>query len=56
MLEALKGVFFASSFYDTLRYANKVSEPPLSRYIMTGGARLAIKGVFFAPVFYDTLR
>ena len=35
------GVFFASVFYDTLRYAKKVSEPP-PRYIMTGGARLAI--------------
>ena len=34
------GVFFASSFYETLRYAKKVSEPP-PRYVMTGGARLA---------------
>ena len=35
------GVFFAPVFYDTLRYAKKVSEPP-PRCIMTGGARLAI--------------
>ena len=35
-----KGVF-SSNFYDTLRYASKVSEPP-PRYIMTGGACLAI--------------
>ena len=34
------GLFFAPVFYDTLRYAKKVSEPP-PRYIMTGGARLA---------------
>ena len=27
-------MFFASVFYDTLRYAKKVSEPP-PRYIMT---------------------
>ena len=31
----------ASTFYDTLRYAKKVSEPP-PRYIMTRWARLAI--------------
>ena len=34
------GLFFAPVFYDTLRYAKKVSEPP-PRYVMTGGARLA---------------
>ena len=33
-------LFFAPGFYETLRYAKKVSEPP-PRYIMTGGARLA---------------
>ena len=33
-------LFFAPAFYDTLRYAKKVSEPP-PRYVMTGGARLA---------------
>ena len=34
------GVFSPQGFYDTLRYAKKVSDPP-PRYIMTGGARLA---------------
>ena len=33
-------LFFAPGFYETLRYAKKVSEPP-PLYIMTGGARLA---------------